>query len=404
MSVSRVIASNFRWMILVSLFVYTFVYTNLYLDERRDGRSSLTVSDSLAEKLRLAFTSYRSTNVMTTNGQTTVDKDKMRKCSKVLSYPPRRRKRLKVPLLLVKECQQLERAEKNRLREERLAKVAELRTLEYTAMSNEQKSKLVVFPDDEFYTNRYYAPVIVEQFKLVFLPIPKVACTQWLQLFRRMTGASDWTLRNHKLPYTPDTNGLTYLTHYNLTQANRIMTSPEWTRAVFVRDSKERFLSAYLDKVVHTKHIFVRSCCYETKDCVSNETTFADFYDMTETCNNEHWEAQSDRFPERVWQTINFVGHMDTLQEDARRLLGQVGAWDEYASAGWGPNGTHAMFAESVGQSTASQHATGAQDRLRLYYTPQLELAVERRFAEDYEHPVFKLPKRQIFEKVKGKS
>jgi len=149
--------------------------------------------------------------------------------------------------------------------------------------------------------------------------------------------------------------------------------------------------------------VFIGACCSESRDCVSDQTTFEDFFQLTERCGNEHWDPQSERFPDRVWQTIDFVGHMETLSGDAHRLLKRVGAWDGYADSGWGPDGTHAMFADAMTmtgrrQSTASQHATGSRDRLRKYYTARLEKAVERRFQRDYEHPVFRLRKTKIFD------
>lgn len=372
--------------ILIS-FIYNVFQSSKYVGEAGDFRRTMT--DPLAEQLALSFMSHPS-GYRGTRQPKRLD---IRHCSIESLYPKRWIKRYKKGKLDEKKKHKMKSSLKE-CRQERQDEFLARGIAEYRAMSQNERDQLVVFPDDEFYKSRYLAPVVVEEFKLVFFPIPKVACTQWLQLFRRIAGQRDWKMRGQGLPYTPDQNGLTYLTHYDLTDANRIMTSSEWTRAVFVRDSKERFLSAYLDKVVNTKNIAYGSCCPETKDCVSSETTLQDFFDLTETCDNEHWAAQSERFPDRIWQTINFVGHMETLQEDARRLLQQVGAWDGYASSGWGLNGNQAVFA---GQSSANNHATGSQDRLRHFYTPSLERAVEERFHRDYENNVFRLPERKIF-------
>ncbi|KAL7526682.1 hypothetical protein ACHAWF_001875 [Thalassiosira exigua] len=48
------------------------------------------------------------------------------------------------------------------------------------------------------------------------------------------------------LPHHWPTNGLNYTAHYPLEKVNEMMTSDEWTRATFVRDPKERALSAFL--------------------------------------------------------------------------------------------------------------------------------------------------------------
>lgn len=38
------------------------------------------------------------------------------------------------------------------------------------------------------------------------------------------------------------------LTHFDESQVNEMMNSPDWMRAIFVRNPHERMLSAYLDK------------------------------------------------------------------------------------------------------------------------------------------------------------
>ena len=54
------------------------------------------------------------------------------------------------------------------------------------------------------------APVIIEKYKLVFFTMPKVGCTEFKKLFRRMMGFANW--RDHQyfdppyLPHNPDAN------------------------------------------------------------------------------------------------------------------------------------------------------------------------------------------------------
>jgi hypothetical protein len=120
--------------------------------------------------------------------------------------------------------------------------------------------RLLVQYGDSIYTRTGWdaAPVVLEDYKVVFFTTAKVGCTVFKQLFRRMMGIPEWqavtTKGPHLLPWNPEVNGLRYLYHYNRTAASRMMTSPDWTRAIFVRDPKTRFLSAYLDKVVRTVH------------------------------------------------------------------------------------------------------------------------------------------------------
>ena len=63
--------------------------------------------------------------------------------------------------------------------------------------------------------------------------------------------------------HDPAKNGLTYLTDYSLEEAQLMLNSEEWTRAVFVREPKERILSAYLDKFRLVPEFFDAACCHK---------------------------------------------------------------------------------------------------------------------------------------------
>ncbi|KAL3918764.1 MAG: hypothetical protein SGARI_007377, partial [Bacillariaceae sp.] len=89
------------------------------------------------------------------------------------------------------------------------------------------------------------AGIVIQEYKLVLFTQGKVACTVFKQLARRMMHINDW--RKHaepNIPHNPKHNGLVYLYPYKMPDALTILTSPEWTRAIFVRDPKERTLSA----------------------------------------------------------------------------------------------------------------------------------------------------------------
>ena len=55
------------------------------------------------------------------------------------------------------------------------------------------------------------APIVMEEFKLIFFAQAKVACTTWKMLFRRMMGYEDWRSVTQGLPHVPSKNGLKYL-------------------------------------------------------------------------------------------------------------------------------------------------------------------------------------------------
>jgi Sulfotransferase family len=259
------------------------------------------------------------------------------------------------------------------------------------------------------------APVVVPEHKLLFFTLPKVGCTVWKQLFRRIAGYEDWLVDGHPLPHAPSRNGLTYLYDYPPAEADRMLTDPAWTRAIFVREPKERLLSAYLDKGRQNSYV-QHHCCPQTrrgdpvfeklqcdnkqpllgpvasqKDKTPPIVSFDDFLGLVvPNCRDKHWEPQHQRVDAKYWSLINFVGHMESMAADAQRLLERVGAWDDYGSHGWPPKG------QSIFQGTAVKHATDSSSRLRSYFTPLLETLVDRMVLPDYENPVLGLTRKTI--------
>ena len=132
------------------------------------------------------------------------------------------------------------------------------------------------------------APVVDESHKLIFFTSAKVGRKTWKMLLRRMAGHSDWATED--LQQNPETNGLKYLYDYDRETASAMLESDEWTKALFVREPKSRFLSAYLDKAVVNEGAFVRSaCCPNGGSCVQlARTSFQDFLNLVRDCDNEY--------------------------------------------------------------------------------------------------------------------
>ena len=188
-----------------------------------------------------------------------------------------------------------------------------------------------------------------------------------------MMGEEDWKTR--KNPANIKTNGLKYLFDYNLSEATDKMNSPFWTRAIFVRDPKEKFLSAFLDKGVRHKGAYMRNCCAAARGgkfkCVKKAQTFQGFIEITRDCKDSHWGPQSERMEAKYFPLLNFVGHLESVEVDATRLLKKIRAWDDYGRTGWGASHNESFF-----QSTSAvRHATSngtveSKSRVPLYYTP----------------------------------
>jgi hypothetical protein len=261
-------------------------------------------------------------------------------------------------------------------------------------------------------------PVVIESHKLLFFTIPKNSCTEWKQLFRRMMGYEDWNKFPFLHPHDPRTNGLSYLGTYDRTKQEEFMTSPEWTRAMFVRDPLERMLSAYLNKGLSEERYIKRWCCqispktteeerqqelkflqennpncvplapWETQPTAETFTfdTFVDKFMLQ--CNDKHWRPQSQRMYPKNWKFLNFIGRMGSLHEDAKTLLHKIGAWDEFGSNGWGPNGNMSMF-EKARSDTTNTHS---RDRFEQFYTPELKKKALDYLQGDYQNEWLSFP------------
>lgn len=106
------------------------------------------------------------------------------------------------------------------------------------------------------------SPIVIEEYKLIFFTIPKTGTTIFKQLFRRMMKYMDWPNdKDMNLIHNPSQNGLRYLYHYSRKDVEEMFNSTEWTRAIFVREPKERLLSAYLDKALGNHGKYVKSHC-----------------------------------------------------------------------------------------------------------------------------------------------
>jgi hypothetical protein len=266
-----------------------------------------------------------------------------------------------------------------------------------------------------------WAPYVIEEYRLLFFTIQKTGCTVWKQLFRRMLGYADWATAP---TFPPKKAGLIQLKDYTLSEATRMINDPTWTRAIFVRDPKvrygllvelavslqsltqssssplkERFLSAYLQKVVQSDYAKQKCCLHRRKGtkCFQNLKSFEGFFNITRRCHDSHWTGQADRLDSRYYPLLDFVGHTETAASDARRLLERIGAWEKYGRSGWGLYGNESIFESTSNvKHKTSKNSQESHARLAAYYTPELEVMVESRLADDYAIPRYNLPSQKI--------
>ena len=274
----------------------------------------------------------------------------------------------------------------------------------------------LLLESDSIYRLSPWSPFVLERQRLGFFTVPKVGCTVFKQLFRRMEGYDNWDRHDNRLPHDARYNGLRLLKDFPLKVAETMLVDDSWTRAIFVRDPKERLLSAYLDKG-RKAPLMERWCCPSGRmgangtavhgasatapgDCGRvASTSFEGFLSVAGKCINNHWEQQERRMERKFWSQIDFVGHLESASEDVRRLLvllsdggGEGDLWERFGASGWGNNGTEGIF-----HDTASiKHSKGAGSKLREYYTPGIEAKVEDLMWRDYAMGLFNFTKAQI--------
>lgn len=234
------------------------------------------------------------------------------------------------------------------------------------------------------------APIVVEEYKLIFFAVGKVSCTVFKQLLRRMMNLDNWRDDTGSLPHNPNKNGLKYLYHYRPEKALEMLTSTNkgWSRVIFVRDPLERLLSAYLDKGQRKFGMYMERHCQRHQV----DFSFEEFVEIvTSSCKHDpHWSPQIQRIDGPFWQHINFVGKFDTLQEDTRRLLNRLEAWDEFGESGWGPYLNESIFSPA----THARHETGAYEHLEEYYNNSwVKNKALQFYRRDYACPWFKFKK-----------
>ena len=276
-------------------------------------------------------------------------------------------------------------------------------------------------------------PIVIISHKLLFFTVPKNACTTFKKLFRRMMGHSDWSVRS---PHDPSKNGLKYLGQYSKEEQREFMTSPSWTRAIFVRDPMERTLSAYMDKALKpqpkpkkpqrkpkppVEGAYLKMFCCgmyggrQTRDSrkskikachqaplfpyknplTQDNFPFETFVDsLMGPCKDPHWNPQHMRMGEATnWRHINFVGRFENKINDTHRLLKKIGAFEEFGASGWGTtdevdeDGNAKSLA--IFETNPGLHKTEAREKMDQHYTKKVRELVLQYYSRDYDMSLF---------------
>ena len=248
--------------------------------------------------------------------------------------------------------------------------------------------------------NHFSNLIVVEEYKLVYCGVPKVACTVWIRILALLQGINV-TSGVHK-----NTRGkLTILSNYDKNNRERILNS--YTKFMFVREPFERLLSAYRDcfhgsyktKTAYWKgyHKFVKDVLARGtgrhNDTLPGDVTFEQFATFLVLQWREgvsfqaHWREQHNLCDPCQIQ-FDFIGHYETLEEDALFILRKTNLENKVNFPHWNPTDTNSLMQEYY--STLSflrikQLQSIYQKDIELFgysYPRSLEMIVNRRIRE----------------------
>jgi len=175
--------------------------------------------------------------------------------------------------------------------------------------------------------------IVDDENKIIYCTIPKVSSTKWKRVL--------WSLRGlDKDKKNIQSLGL-WQTLNQYTEEERLQRIETYFKFIFVREPLHRLLSAYKDKFMNRN----RKCskvarekivkAYRPQDYKPNEDyndiniTFAEFiqYFSSHMPGNEHWQ-QYEQLCHPCVINYDFIGNLETLEEDASLLLKMAGIDD----------------------------------------------------------------------------
>lgn len=201
--------------------------------------------------------------------------------------------------------------------------------------------------------------IVSEKYKLVFCPVPKVSCTVWKKLLANLEGVNIEKSVHEEIKHK-----LNSLQHYSLKDRRNILKT--YTKFMVVRDPFERLLSAYRDvfwgSFKRDRSDFWKGYRKRIREYLLqngrlgidpnvDNTTFEEFaaYVVLTKRNGEerqvHWRQMSD-LCHPCYIQFDFIGHYETLPQDAEYIFRKTNLQDKVQFPPWRPTATNALMQE----------------------------------------------------------
>ena len=248
-----------------------------------------------------------------------------------------------------------------------------------------REARIEVTGEEDWMTDFQESMIVLHSPPLVHCSIPRIGCSRWKRLLRKMEGYRDYLSLP---PHTRYRNGLKHSVDLLPSTMEKVLNSPDYFRFVLVRDPFSRLLSAWLAKrnrtfAVPIPNRFSKFVQNVTHTLLSYNTHTITTITTNHNINNkprlnQHFKPVS-HFCGLASIPFDFVGRLETLDEWGPLLIRRIGA-ERDATSGWGPNGT--FLASSMLLGSLAMNASSPA-LLRQYYTPDLVDLVAAAYAED---------------------
>jgi len=238
-----------------------------------------------------------------------------------------------------------------------------------------------------------YTYLFFPEWKLLYCPIPKVACTSFKSFFGGLS--------SRKIAPGKGVHGRAHraysLSRLRRRQAFRILRDPKYVRFAFVRNPWDRLVSAYYSKFVNPD-VLSEFSLRVIDDVYSREHAIAD-YEMSISFRNflsyiartpdehldEHWKPQHLFLGARA---PDFLGKFENLESDFRRLASMVNlpvqelpVFNVSLAPEGSPPPEDVRYSPDI--AAAALRQLDPPTDFRQLYTADLVELVARRYAED---------------------
>lgn len=172
--------------------------------------------------------------------------------------------------------------------------------------------------------------IVDDKHKIIYCTIPKVSSTTWKRVLRDLRG-----LDKNVGVYSKNL----WRCLYQYTEEERSKRIETYFKFLFVREPLHRLLSAYKDKFMRRDRTASKTAreqivkAYRPQDYKPNyndiNITFAEFIQFfsNDVPRNPHW-LQYEKLCHPCGITYDFIGHLETLEDDAPLLLKIAGIDD----------------------------------------------------------------------------